>query len=94
MSRNSMGTWIGGSLLASFPRDFPRENEEESRESGGGLVERPRSAIPPAGDEERGMRRSRERERKRCAGCGSFLSRGAREMAPDHRGGTREKEMV
>lgn len=62
MSRNSMETCIGGSLLASFPRDFPRENEEGSKE--GWNVHGPpgkEAGIPrPAGRGETERGRSRK----------------------------------
>lgn len=63
MSRNSMETCNGGSLLASFPRDFPRGNEEGSRESREGWRKVHARAFLHRLDE--GGNRQRERERDR-----------------------------
>lgn len=96
VSRNSMETCNGGSLLASFPRDFPRGNEEGSRESREGWRKVHARAFLRRLDE--GGNRQRERERgivgrkskKLWSRVGSFLSRRAREMAPDQGGGTKK----
>lgn len=59
-------------------------------------MERPRSAIPPAGDEERGMRRSREREREKemCWLWKLLKSRRARDGSGSQRRNEREGDGI
>lgn len=86
-----------GSLLASFPRDFPRENEEGNRGRVGTSTLGPPgkgSGHSSAGWTRRNGQRGivGKKSKKLWSRVGSFLSRRAREMAPDQKGGTRGKE--
>lgn len=94
MSRNSMETCNEDLYLLVF-RAISREKTRKGIEGG---LERPRSGKGSGHSSAGWTRRNGQRgivgkkSKKLWSRVGSFLSRRAREMAPDQKGGTRGKE--